>query len=110
MSLINNLCIKFFAKKIGQDKFGNSYYLGKGQDYLGNFKRYVIYNGINQSSKIPPMWHSWLHYANDEVPTERSSFNWEKPYLPNVTGTKYAYDPAKAKNKRIKTYESWTPK
>lgn len=112
MSFINSLYVKLFSKKIGQDEFGNSYYLSKSRDYLGNNKRYVLYNGMDESSKIPPMWHAWLHYMSDELPSENDniSFSWQKSHLPNLSGTKYAYDPAKAENKRIKVYKSWNPK
>jgi NADH:ubiquinone oxidoreductase subunit len=112
VSFINSLYVKLFSRKVGQDQFGNSYYLGKDKDYLGNNKRYVLYKGRDEASKVPPLWHAWLHYLSDELPPEDkdTNFSWQKAHLPNLTGTKYAYDPAKAENKLIEVYKRWDPK
>jgi NADH:ubiquinone oxidoreductase subunit len=106
MSFIDKLFIKFSSKKIGEDEFGNQYFLGK------TGKRFVIYNGIAEASKVPFEWHGWLHYSTNNPPVKVNTgkFSWQKIHLPNLTGTKGAYCP---KNSKIKTtnsnYEAWKP-
>lgn len=75
----------------GKDDFGNRYY----QARYGKKRRWVIYNGIVEASKVPPEWHGWLHYTVDQTPIENPVFKWKwvKPALPNLTGTKSAYCP-----------------
>jgi len=107
MSLVNKLIAKLFSKKIGQDEFGNEYRVGYVKSYLGHNKRFVIYNGIDLSSKVPPVWHSWLHYLIDEIPVNSTKkMRWEKDYRPNLTGTKHAYDPSKLSD-RSPVYNRW---
>ena len=111
MFQINKLWIKSFCKKVGVDQFGNFYYVGKNKNYLNIHKRYIVYNGLDEGSKVPPMWHSWLHYLSDAIPdkNQTTEYIWQKEHMPNVTGTKYAYDPAKSKYTKLKTYSSWKP-
>ena len=78
----NKLIIKLFADRVGQDEFGNSYYKSKSG------KKYVIYNGIVESSKIPPNWHLWLHNIHDKI-IPNSLYAWQKIHIPNLTGTHY---------------------
>lgn len=108
---MNKLWVKLFCQKVGIDQFGNSYYIGKSKNYLNRNKRYVVYNGVDESSKVPPIWHSWLHYLSDDVPDKNQikEYDWQKEHLPNLTGTKHAYDPVSAKYVKIKTYSSWNP-
>lgn len=108
MEFITKFLIKRSAQKIGTDEFGNSYYENKK-----NGKRYVIYNGIAEASKIPAHWHGWIHYNNNNTPvkvdTKKSS--WQKIHIPNLTGTKNAYSPKNKKSaKSSSQYESWQPK
>jgi len=111
MPLINKIWVKWRAEEVGSDEFGNKYYLGKNTSYLGKRKRFVIYNGIDESSKVPPLWHAWLHYISDDTPSsqdEKQKHDWQKPYLPNLTGTKYAYNPANTDYKAA-PYSRWQP-
>ena len=80
-------------------------------------KRYVRYNGLVESSKIPPMWHAWLHYIDDKIPSKkRKLFEWQKSHEPNLTGTIYAKKPKGSlsqvglRQKSSADYESWKPK
>jgi NADH:ubiquinone oxidoreductase subunit len=109
MSFINKFWIKFFAREIGADQFGNKYFIGKNKNYLGHSKRFVVYDGKSESSKVPPMWHAWLHYLNNEIPDGNESYSWQQEHIPNLTGTKHAYNPDKAKNKKLETYSTWIP-
>ena len=113
-----NLLEKFFiwlgSDFMGQDQFNHSYYLSNKKDYLGRRKRYVVYDGIVAPSKIPPMWHAWLHHLTDEVPLrgKDSNYEWQSGFTPNLTGTKLAYLPSGAKGKRDQVasdYNAWKP-
>ena len=95
--------------KVGEDEAGNTYYSSK------EGRRWVIYNGEPEASRVSPDWHGWLHHTWDEPPTERpiARKSWEKPHLPNLTGTPAAYAPA-GSIRRLQPapkedYEAWTP-
>lgn len=102
--------------KMGSDALGNVYYEG-GADTAGNKRRWVIYKGANDASRVPPEWFSWLHHQVDGVPDRAlpSPRAWQKPPVPNLTGTALAYRPAgaleKGGNRAVATgdYEAWTP-
>jgi len=101
------------AKQVGTDSVGNVYYTGKaGPD--GRLRRYVIYNGSNDASRVPPEWHSWLHQIIDDIPdaTLPPARRWEKEGKANPTGTSEAYLPQGATGKRAAStgdYEAWSP-
>lgn len=109
-----------FGEVVGYDEFGNTYYRtigGKIDPALGFERRWVIYRGESEGSATPPGWYGWLHHQTDEPPT-RSDYvprAWEKPYLPNMTGTPAAYRPPGSMLKdgtRPRTggdYDAWTP-
>ena len=102
--------------KVGEDSLGNLYYEG-GRDTAGRPRRWVIYSGSNDASRIPPEWFGWLHHQIDDVP-ERALppvRPWQKPPLPNLTGTTSAYRPSGAleaggvRAAATGDYEAWTP-
>ena len=107
MDIINKFLIKFFCNKVGCDEFGNQYFETKKTK---NFykKRYVIYNGIAEPSKVPANWHGWLHYTNKDLPNNINKHLWQKTHLPNLTGTKFAHFPCK-KGKITPNYQPWQP-
>ncbi|SFP73304.1 NADH:ubiquinone oxidoreductase subunit NDUFA12 [Sphingomonas rubra] len=102
--------------RIGEDALGNVYYQG-GQDTNGVPRRWVIYQGANDASRVPPDWFSWLRHMIDDVPDKAlpQARAWEKPALPNLTGTALAYRPQGAMEKGGKRaaatgdYEAWSP-
>ncbi len=54
---------------VGTDEYGNRYYRLKGDKPRrlggGRFsreRRWVIYKGEAEGSKVPPEWHAWLHH------------------------------------------------
>ena len=53
--------------RVGEDALGNAYWQG-GKDTNGNPRRWVIYAGANDASRIAPEWFSWLHHQVDDVP------------------------------------------
>ena len=85
--------------EVGRDQFGNRYYRAKSRrglhnDSLRREKRWVIYNGEVEASRVPPEWHAWLHHTSVEPPpAELPRRPWWKPHQPNLTGTPLAYRP-----------------
>jgi NADH:ubiquinone oxidoreductase subunit len=104
------------GKRVGEDQFGNVYYEG-GVDSEGRTRRWVIYNGLSEASKIPPGWHGWIHHRVATPPTAEQyrPREWEKPHRPNLTGTPGAYFPdgslaARGQRPRVTgDYDAWTP-
>jgi NADH:ubiquinone oxidoreductase subunit len=102
--------------KVGADDLGNAYWQG-GKDGMGRPRRWVIYAGSNDASRVPPEWFSWLHHQIDDVPDRALPpvRVWEKSPVPNMTGTALAYRPAGAAGKgdhRARAtgdYEAWSP-
>lgn len=102
--------------RVGDDALGNVYYEG-GKDPNGITRRWVVYRGSNDASRVPPEWFSWLSHQVDDVP-ERALppvLRWEKPAVPNMTGTSLAYRPPGALEKGGRRaaatgdYEAWSP-
>ena len=109
-----------FGELVGQDEQGNRYYRtagGKIDPTLGFERRWVIYNGYAEASRVPPSWHGWIHHTVDTPPTADAYTprEWEKPHQPNMTGTPGAYRPSGstlASGRRPKAtgdYQAWTP-
>ena len=96
--------------KVGEDEQGNIYYRNRDDS-----KRWVIFNGESEATRVSPDWHGWLHQTFDEPPTERPMVHkdWEKPHQENLTGTALAYAPAgsirRANPVERRDYEAWTP-
>lgn len=96
--------------RVGEDAQGNVFY----QTRDGK-RRWVIYNGEAEASRVSPEWHGWLHHTWTEPPSEvpLPRKEWEKPHLPNLTGTPEAYAPAGSIRRRHpaerRDYEAWTP-
>ena len=63
-----------FGELVGQDEQGNTYYRTKGRKIdptLGFERRWVIYNGYAEATRVPPSWHGWLHHTVDVAPDRR---------------------------------------
>lgn len=96
--------------KVGEDEQGNAYYHTKD-----DAKRWVIFNGEAEASRISADWHGWLHRTFDEIPSEKPLPHkaWEKPHVENLTGTALAYAPAGSIRKGVpaarQDYEAWAP-
>jgi len=96
--------------KVGEDAQGNVFYRSRDGK-----RRWVIYNGEIEASRISPDWHGWLHHTWDETPAERPLAHkaWERPHHENLTGTPAAYLPAgslrRANPAERRDYEAWQP-
>lgn len=102
---------------IGTDDYGNRYYQDRKASVEGRQRRYVIYNGVAEASKVPAEWHGWLHYTFDTPPTEAAlpRRSWETDHKPNMSGTMFAYRPNGSlkeggeRRPADSDYEAWTP-
>ena len=98
------------GRKVGEDALGNLYY-----NNADDSRRWVVYNGAMEASRIAPDWHGWLHKTWDEPPTNKPLAHkpWEKPHQENLTGTARAYAPAgslrRATPAERSDYEAWSP-
>jgi NADH:ubiquinone oxidoreductase subunit len=102
--------------RVGEDHQGNVYYEG-GTDPNGLTRRWVIYKGANDASRVPAEWHGWLHHSIDGLPESHlpPPRIWEAEFTPNQTGTANAHRPSgaiEAGGRRAMAtgdYEAWTP-
>jgi NADH:ubiquinone oxidoreductase subunit len=107
-----DLFTRRFGEKVGTDADGNVYYGSKKSG-----RRWVIYNGANDASRIPPEWHGWMHHQIDGLPDDvlPPVRKWEKEPTPNLTGTAQAYRPPGALERgghraaASGDYQAWTP-
>ena len=110
------------GEKVGTDAQGNAYFRSKSKQRGGPERRWVIYHGANDASRVPPEWHGWLHGAfaggeNGGVPESNlpPAHVWEADYSPNATGSGTAYRPAGALERGGRRaaatgdYEAWSP-
>lgn len=105
------------GEQVGSDVQGNRYFVAKKRHEDGRERRWVIYNGANDASRVPAEWHGWLHGNLEGVPESNlpPPRIWEVDYTPNATGTAQAYRPQGALErggKRARAtgdYEAWSP-
>ena len=96
--------------KVGEDEGGNVFYRNADDS-----KRWVIFKGEVEASRIGADWHGWLHHTFKEPPTDRPLPHkpWEKPHIENMTGTALAYAPAgsirRPEPAERRDYEAWSP-
>jgi len=107
----------FFSRRngeeAGRDEAGNIYFRHRKDPA----RRWVMYSGANDSSRVPPGWNAWLRGTIDGVPDKalppRRPF--EQPSEANLTGSDKAWRPAgsiRAGGKRAAAtgdYSAWTP-
>ena len=95
----------FRGKLVGKDEFNNKYYSNsKG-------KRWVVYNNLVDSSKIPAEWHLWIHHIKNKPIKDLNKYKWQIKHQENLTGTKDSYKPEGSliseTKKNQKKYETW---
>ncbi|MBL22598.1 MAG: NADH:ubiquinone oxidoreductase subunit NDUFA12 [Rhodospirillaceae bacterium] len=115
-TMITRMMTLFSGSLVGEDEEGNRYYQERRIPKTGRRRRWVVYSGDEEASRVPAAWHGWLHYTVDEPPSEEDAEHpWQKDHLPNMTGTADAYRPpghTLAGGKRDRAtgdYEPWTP-
>ncbi len=107
---------------VGSDDQGNRYFRDKRgplkrADSLRRERRWVVYAGDVEASRVPPDWHAWLHHTTDEPPPAGGAprRSWMKEHQPNRTGTELAYRPpghtleGGRRDRATGDYEAWSP-
>lgn len=103
---------------VGSDEFGNRYYESRDHtSYDGRKRRWVVYDGYAEASKVAPDWYGWLHYTYEAPPTEQPLVRrkFELDYRPNMTGTPLAWRPPGSlaaegvRPAATGDYEAWKP-
>lgn len=102
---------------VGQDEQGNRYYEERKASLEGRKRRYVIYNGLAEASRVSADWHGWMHHTIADPPTTKplKRQKWEKGHQPNLTGTVRAYRPKGSlarggeRQKSSADYQAWSP-
>ena len=95
---------------VAEDQYKNRYYSNKNDS-----RRWVVYYGEIDASKVTPEWNNWLRFTSDQVPSEENDrYDWQLDHTPNQTGTINAYSPKSSSFNRKKSdrdldYEKWKP-
>jgi NADH:ubiquinone oxidoreductase subunit len=103
--------------EVGQDDFGNRYFRQRRSTAGRRERRWVLYVNEPEASTVPPEWHAWLHHTLPAPMGDNSKYHrpWQKPHLPNLTGTQAAYLPpghsvkGGQRDKATGDYEAWQP-
>jgi NADH:ubiquinone oxidoreductase subunit len=103
--------------RVGEDELGNVYYTG-GIDSEGRTRRWVIYSGEAEASRVPAGWNGWLHHSVEKSPAEEDykPHTWELAHQHNLTGTAAAYRPKGSMASQDKRpavtgdYDAWSPR
>jgi NADH:ubiquinone oxidoreductase subunit len=109
-----------FGEVVGTDEFGNTYYQtigAKVDPQIGVVRRWVIYKDRTEATLTPPGWVGWLRNTSPLPPTQDgyTPREWEKPHVPNMTGTPFAYRPQGSilstgeRPAATGDYEAWSP-
>lgn len=115
MNLVNRLIISFRGRLLGHDALGNQYYEERRPRAAQRARRWVIYHGGDDPSRVPPEWHAWLHFTTDAPLAEGARRPWQKPHEPNHTGTAASYRPpghdyeGGTRAAASADYEAWSP-
>ena len=116
MNMRTWLFTKLHGRLVGTDAAGNIYYTDRRHPSGGaRRRRWVAYAGTPEASDVPCEWHAWLHYTTDEPLPEGVRLPWQKPHIPNETGTPLSYRPpghdyeGGKRDRATGDYEAWTP-
>jgi NADH:ubiquinone oxidoreductase subunit len=101
------------GREVGRDEAGNIYF----EHRKDPARRWVIYDGANDGSRVPPDWQAWLRGTIEGLPQE--ALPPVRPFQtkpePNLTGTMAAFRPdGSLGGKRIRPaatgdYQPWIP-
>lgn len=104
------------GRRVGADSTGNAYYEERKPRPGGlRGRRWVIYAGTVEATKVPPEWDPWLRYTTDAPLPAGARRPWQKPHVANVTGTPASYRPpghdymGGHRARATGDYEAWTP-
>ena len=114
MTIGTRLFTWLHGRLVGRDGAGNRYFEDR-KAHGGRTRRWVMYDGVAEASKVPAEWHSWLHYTTDSPLPDTGRKPWQKPHEANLTGTAASYRPPghdyQGGHRAPATgdYEAWTP-
>jgi NADH:ubiquinone oxidoreductase subunit len=108
-----SLFTRMSGREVGRDEAGNIYYRHKKDPR----RRWVIYSGDNDGSRVGPGWQLWLRGTIDDLPEQSlpAPRTFQKPAVPNLTGTMAAFRPdgalgsGKTRPASTGDYQPWTP-
>jgi NADH:ubiquinone oxidoreductase subunit len=123
MTIGTRIMTWFRGELVGTDSSGNRYFRDKrhlkpvkGGGRPSREKRWVLYAGEVEASRVPPEWHAWLHHTTGSPPDGSTrKYPWQKEHQPNLTGTPAAYHPpgsvlhGGARAHTTADYEPWRP-
>ncbi len=117
MTLGTHLFTWLCGELVGRDEDGNRYYRATKHRRGKRERRWVLYAGANEASKVPAHWHGWLHHTIDAPPPAGGADRkpWQKAHQPNQTGTPGAYRPpghvlsGGRRDRATGDYEPWRP-
>jgi NADH:ubiquinone oxidoreductase subunit len=115
MTIGTRLFTWFKGRLVGSDAAGNRYYQERRPRPGLRDRRWVLYAGSPEASKVPPEWHAWLHYTTEAPLPDSGRRVWQKPHEPNPTGTPAGYRPpghdyvGGVRAPATGDYEAWTP-
>jgi NADH:ubiquinone oxidoreductase subunit len=101
------------GREVGRDDHGNVYF----QHKKNPTRRWVMYKGANDGSRVPPGWQAWLRGTIDDLPDKSlpPPRSFQQPPVANLTGTMAAFRPDGALGSgRVRPastgdYQPWTP-
>ena len=101
------------GREVGRDDEGNVYFQGRKNPA----RRWVIYNGSNDGSRVPPDWQLWLRGSIEDLPSKalQPARHFQRKPTANLTGTIEAFRPGgslgtnRVRPASTGDYEPWTP-
>ncbi len=115
MNLGTRLFTMLKGARVGSDAAGNVYYQERKPRSPTRTRRWVMYAGPPEATAVPPEWHAWLHHTTDAPISDAGRKPWQKPHMPNATGTPASYRPpghdyeGGQRARATGDYEAWTP-
>ena len=112
-TLGTSLWTRLRGDEAGRDEAGNIYYRSSKDPG----RRWVIYAGANDGSRVPPSWQLWLRGTIDDVPDKALPpvRQFQRKPEANLTGTMAAFRPdgalgsGKVRPASTGDYEPWIP-
>lgn len=116
MTLGTRLFTWLRGREVGVDHLGNRYFTERKTRAGDRQRRWVMYNGEVEATRVPPEWHARLHHTVDTLPAAgRPQPARLKEHIPNRTGTEDAYRPpghvlqGGRRARATGDYEPWRP-
>ena len=98
----------FNGRLVAEDQYKNRYYSNKNDS-----RRWVVYYGEIDASKVTPEWNNWLRFTSTEKPGNVAQCDWQIEHKQNQTGTSNSYSPQtifdKTNLKKKIDYDKWSP-